>query len=117
MDVQCAQCGEPWDIHHLRHDLPAEVNYTTDPDDTTQPQAYLGDKPNPAMLDRLAAEGWTFASGRLYAVLTCPCCADSEPLPDAKDRAGDRRVLADVFGEDEDGLAAMLEDLDACPTT
>lgn len=112
MDIQCAHCGEPWNIYYLRNELPYEVGFTSRADDCALPSAYLGGKPNPVMLERLIADGCRFASGRLYAVLRCPCCRGNGPLPDARDRTGDRRLLADLLGDDEDGLAAMLEELD-----
>lgn len=119
MDIQCAHCGEPWNIDHLRHELPHEIGFTTRADDLTLPSAYLDGKPNPLMLERLTCYGWRFASGRMYTVLRCPCCPSNGPLPDARDRMGDRRLLADLLGDDEDELAAMLEELDlrSIPTT
>jgi hypothetical protein len=58
----------------------------------------------------LTAEGWQFGSSRL-AVLHCPACPkDGSGLPDAADRAAAVTELADLLGDDEDGLAATLED-------
>lgn len=112
MDIQCAYCGEPWNTDYLRHELPYEVGFTSRADDLALPSAYLSGKPNPVMLERLTADGWRFACGRLCAVLRCPCCKGNGPLSDARNRTGDRRLLADLLGDDEDALAAMIERLD-----
>lgn len=89
MDVRCCNCGEPWDQYYLRHDLESE------------------EKEDPGTL---AAEGWKFGRNRLV-VLHCPCCPkDGSKLRDAEDRARATNELADLLGDDEDGLAATLED-------
>lgn len=88
MDVHCCNCGEPWDQYHLRHELGA-----------TSPE-------------ELQAEGWKFGRSRLV-VLQCPCCpTDGGRLPGAEERAAITQELADVLGDDEDGLASTLEDFD-----
>lgn len=85
MDVHCCNCGEPWDQYHLRHDVPKSA-------------------------DEAAAEGWEFGRSGL-AVLRCPCCPkDGSGLPDAKERTAITQELAHLLGDDEDGLAATLED-------
>jgi len=85
MDAHCANCGEPWDQYHLRHDLPETA-------------------------DEIAAEGWEFGRNRLV-VLRCPCCPkDGSGRPDASERGTILRDLADLLGDDEDGLAATLDD-------
>ena len=85
MDVHCCNCGEPWDQYHLRHDTPKSP-------------------------DEAAAEGWKFGQRRLV-VLHCPCCPkDGSKLPDANERAAITQELAQLLGDDEDGLAATLED-------
>ena len=87
MDVHCCNCGEPWDQYHLRHEL-------TDPPED------------------LAAEGWRFGSSRLV-IFHCPCCPkDDYRLSDADERAAIVQELADMLGDDEDGLASTLEDCD-----
>ena len=83
MDVHCCNCGEPWDQYHLRHDLPPP--------------------------EERAAEGWYFGSSNLV-VVHCPCCPQNGSLPDAKVRTAIIRDLADLLGDDEDGLASTLED-------
>lgn len=86
MDVHCCNCGEPWDQYFLRHELPDDVD------------------------SNLAAEGWRFGPSRL-AVLHCPACSkDGLCLPDAEERAEIVTELAQLLGDDEDGLAATIED-------
>jgi hypothetical protein len=91
MDVRCCTCGEPWDQYFLRHDL------------EDQEEAEPGS---------LAAEGWEFGSSRLV-VIRCPSCPkDGTGLPDAAGRSQATQVVADLLGDDEDGLASTLEDFD-----
>jgi hypothetical protein len=89
MDTRCCNCGEPWDQYYLRHDLGAEEE--EDP-------------------GTLSADGWRFGQNRLV-VLQCPCCPkDGSRLPDAEERTQATKELAALLGDDEDGLAATLED-------
>jgi hypothetical protein len=86
MDVHCCNCGEPWDQYYLRHELAGETTA------------------------ELTADGWQFGKSRL-AVLLCPCCPkDGQALPDAPDRKQTVQELAELLGDDEDGLASTLED-------
>ena len=88
MDVHCCNCGEPWDQYHLRHDL-ADCSP-----------------------EELADDGWKFGSSRLV-VLNCPCCRSARRRQaDADERASIVQELADLLGDDEDGLASTLEDFD-----
>ena len=82
MDVECCNCGEPWDQYYLRHELtPEEVRDGS----------------------------WRFGSSRLV-VLSCPACKENEPLSDARDRKWAVQAIAEILGDDEDGLASTLED-------
>ena len=91
MDVHCCNCGEPWDQYFLRHDLQAEEEHAP---------------------GTLAQDGWRFGHSCLV-VLRCPCCPkDGTGLPDAAERIEATQELADLLGDDEDGLAAELEDFD-----
>jgi hypothetical protein len=86
MDVHCCNCGEPWDQYHLRHEL-------------------VGMTP-----EELTADGWCFGTSRLV-VLHCPCCPkDGSGVPDAEERKQATQAIADLLGDDEDGLASTLED-------
>jgi hypothetical protein len=85
MDVHCCNCGEPWDQYYLRHELPKSAEEIED-------------------------EGWQFGRNRLV-VLHCPCCPkDGSGLPNASERAAITKELAELLGEDVDGLASTLED-------
>ena len=86
MDVHCCNCGEPWDQYHLRQELASMSP------------------------EELTAEGWRFGRNRLV-VLHCPCCPkDGRHLPDAKERKQAVQEIAQLLGDDEDGLASTLED-------
>lgn len=88
MDVHCCNCREPWDQYFLRHEL-AEESPTS-----------------------LSEEGWKFGHNRLV-VLHCPACPRSgSGLPDSQERSEIVEELAQLLGDDEDGLAATLEDFD-----
>lgn len=116
MDVSCANCREPWDSYHMRHD----AIYDTDLPHNLAKRA--SDKGTPlneiGVRQALEKAGWKFGGSSVLAILNCPCCRrnaenSSEPDPDAEDRAMRRSVLAEVLGDDEDGLQSMLEDLEA----
>ena len=111
-DVCCANCGEPWEVYHLRHD---EV-YETEAGGEMAAGHYRGPRWEGKLTEfwraQFAELGWRFGSG-VYVVLRCPCCKGKEALPDAAGRAAIRQELGELLGDDEDGLACELEDLDA----
>lgn len=105
-DVTCATCREPWDTYHMRHEALSEVctNYIN-------VQAWDG-KLDSGVVNRrtardlLADDGWAFGSS-IYDIRHCPCCpkgtkAEPNPLRDE---------LVGLMAGDDDGVAAMLEDL------
>jgi hypothetical protein len=110
MDVYCATCGEPWDSHHLLYDevwewdLPEAIaqNFRRNP-------RFSG----PEDPVRMAAKqvGWEFAGASPLAILRCPGCPESEPLPDAGNRIAVTRLAAQMLAGDEDGLIVELSDL------
>lgn len=116
MDVSCANCREPWDTHHMRHD----AIFDTDLSHSLAKIASNEGTPisNSVYREALERDGWKFA-GSILAILRCPCCKSNEEHngpsdPEAvKDREMKRSVLADLLGDDEDGLACELEDLEA----
>lgn len=111
MDVTCV-CGEPWDSYHMQHD---EIWETDLPESIKKHVSKEGTKLNfPGVREAFARNGWKFAGNSVLAILRCPCCPKSEDSdnPNAKTRTDARRVLADLLGDDEDGLASMLEDAD-----
>ena len=124
-DVTCDLCQEPWDTYHLQHDAPhdalSEVPHVNSDKAMTDGWYAKHDKPR---LDTIIPgtgttwreaffnAGWEF--GRVVTdVRRCPCC----PVAEGKDNDTDpgygplRDELAALLGDDEDGLAAALEDL------
>jgi hypothetical protein len=106
MDVRCSTCDEPWDTHHLMHD---EI-FDTDLGEE-EAIAWMDlpptEKLSPWYRARFKANGWEFGSSILN-VIHCPACPkDTEPDPE---KVAIKAALEDVLGDDEDGLAAMLED-------
>jgi hypothetical protein len=106
MDVHCTTCGEPWDVYHLRHDAIFETDLT--PEEAKAWSAL----PSKRRLSSLFREkfrnaGYEFGAS-VYILLRCPACpkgAKSDP-----DKVATKQRLAKLFGDDEDGLAATLED-------
>jgi hypothetical protein len=111
-DINCANCLEPWSSYHLRHDaiFDTDLNY---------PAAKIASEKGTPLNDievkgALERDGWKFG-GSVLAVLHCPCCkSNEEENPDKSDiatRTLQYEILAEVLGDDEDGLQSMLEDL------
>jgi hypothetical protein len=106
MDVHCTTCGEPWDTYHLRHDAIFETDLS--PEEAKAWSVLPQDK----RLSRLFREkfgraGYEFGS-TLMVVMRCPACPkDAKPDPD---KAALKAGIAEILGDDEDGLAATLED-------
>jgi len=106
MDVHCSSCGEPWDAYHLRHDAIFETDL--DPEEV---KVWL----NLSSVERLAsryrekfkAAGYEFGAS-ILDVRRCPCCPKgAKPDPDT---TALKAELVELLGDDEDGLAATLED-------
>jgi len=112
MDVTCANCREPWDQYHMRHD----AIFDTDLGHSLAKIASNEGTPlsNRNYREALERDGWKFAGNSVLAIARCPACPkDDEPQSEeVKTRVMQRAVLADLLGDDEDGLASMLEDLD-----
>lgn len=109
-DVTCARCREPWDTYHLRHDEPFEVipyheNWKQDVRAWDgKLDSLLAGKP---ARERFEERGWSFGFS-LYDIRRCPCCpSGAEPADDEA-----RDLLVSMFGDDDDGLAAALEDME-----
>ena len=106
MDVHCSTCGEPWDVYHLRHDAIFETSL-----DHTEAKAWVGlparQRLSTRYREKFRAVGWEFGASVLD-VTRCPCCPKhAKPDPDKTDM---KAVLVDLLGDDEDGIAAMMED-------
>lgn len=106
MDVHCTSCGEPWDTYHLRHDAVYETDLS--PEEAKAWSAL----PQEQRLSRLFREkfrnaGYEFGAS-LMVVMRCPACPKgAKPDPD---KAFLKAGIAEILGDDEDGLAATLED-------
>lgn len=82
MDVYCPRCAEPWDPYEF-HDVAVEQETTYD-----------------AIRRRFFTEGCGVTFGGRP-------CAESDSL-----RAQASGVLAEMLGDDVDGIAAMLDDFE-----
>ena len=114
-DVYCATCREPWDAYHMRHDAIWETDL---PENIKKHVSEGGTTLNfPGVREALLKDGWKFGSS-ILAILECPCCkgqteeGTEEESEAIKDRKMKRMVLADILGDDEDGLQSMLEDME-----
>jgi hypothetical protein len=106
MDVHCTTCGEPWDTYHLRHDAihetglsPAEAKAWS----ALPTQERLASR----FREKFAGAGYEFG-GSLMVLMRCPACPKGAK-PD-QEKAALKAGLAEILGDDEDGLAATLED-------
>lgn len=106
MDVHCTTCGEPWDIYHLRHDAIYETAIDTD-----GAKAWTQLPPSLKLQDcyrqKFRAIGFEFGNSVLN-VLHCPACP-KHAKPD-RDKAALKAGIVEMLGDDEDGIAAMMED-------
>ncbi len=106
MDVHCTTCGEPWDVYHLRHDAIYETDL-----DPAEAKAWTELPPKFKLQDRyrgkFKAVGFEFG-GSIINVLRCPACPkDASPDPD---QAAMKAGIVELLGDDEDGIAATMED-------
>jgi hypothetical protein len=106
MDVHCTTCGEPWDTYHLRHDAIYETDLSH-----AEAKAWTQLSPAVKLIDRyrekFKAAGYEFGSSVLN-VMRCPACAkDAKPDPD---KAAMKATIVELLGDDEDGIAATMED-------
>jgi hypothetical protein len=129
MDIHCLRCGEPWDTYHMRHDEvweivgdPALVDKIVDlpwndfdeREDAVNEwiktlwQAGKG-LDLPGVREAFKGNGWEFGSSVLE-IRRCPGCKDREALPDSEERMAMAECLAEVMGDDIDGMASMMED-------
>ena len=110
MDVTCANCGEPYDTYHMRHDEPYEWDITEAERRRFLETGRFSGSDDPA-LKAAEAAGWKFAAMSTYAILHCPACKSKTPPRDAIERAQMTSAAASLLGDDMDGLASMLEDM------
>jgi hypothetical protein len=106
MDVHCTTCGEPWDVYHLRFDAIFETDRSH-----AEAKAWTELSPDLKLLNRyrekFKAVGYEFGNS-VVNVLRCPACP-KDAKPDA-DRGALKAGIVEILGEDEDGIAATLED-------
>ena len=106
MDVHCTTCGEPWDTYHLRLDAIYETDLDTDEAKAwteLSPKLKLGDR----YREKFKAIGFEFG-GSVLNVMRCPACPKNAK-PDA-DKAAMKAGIVEIMGDDEDGIAATMED-------
>ena len=106
MDVHCSTCGEPWDVYHLRHDAIFETDLSH-----AEAKAWTELPPNQRLIDRyrekFAAVGFQFGNS-ILDVMRCPVCPKgAQPDPDT---AAIKATIVEMLGDDEDGIAALMED-------
>lgn len=106
MDVHCSTCNEPWDVYHLWHEAVFETGLSAE-----EAEAWRSLPRTEKLSERHRKEfwlaGWEF--GRtVINVIRCPCCP-KDAKPD-EERVHTKAALEELFGDDEDGLAATLED-------
>ena len=106
MDVHCTTCGEPWDVYHLLH----EAIYETDLDHA-EAKAWSGLSPQLRLSQRYREKfktaGYEFGTS-VINVMRCPACPkDAKPAPD---KAALKAGIVEILGDDEDGIAATMED-------
>ena len=106
MDVHCTTCGEPWDVYHLRHDAIFETDL-----DQAEAKAWSGLSPQLRLSQRYREKfktaGYEFGTSVLN-VMRCPACPkDARPDPD---KAALKAGIVEILGDDEDGIAATMED-------
>lgn len=117
MDIECPTCGEPWDVFHMRHDEPHEWNLGDAELTRIADSGCFTGPADPARV-HARARGWLFAGNSLLSFVECPGCAAREPRGAAIEAiAADHRravaLVSELMDGDDDGLAAMLQDLPA----
>lgn len=130
MDVYCANCKEPWDTHHLWHDMvhDTEAGQLILDDELghedylkrMSPQSramvpfqgsYTGEtwerKLTPYWRAQFKAIGFQFGSS-VVAVLRCNCCPKGASIDPTA--IHNTRLISNLLEGDEDGIASFLSD-------
>jgi len=106
MDVHCSTCEEPWDIYHVRHEAIFETGLRTEETQAWQ-RLSRTEKLTATYRQLFRQVGWEFG-GSIVNIIRCPACPkDAVKNPD---RIATKQELENLFGDDEDGLAATYED-------
>ena len=106
MDVHCTACNEPWDVYHLRHEAIFETDLSHEEAEAWRrmsPKLRLSSR----YREKFKAAGYEFGCS-LFVVLRCPCCPPGSKTDPEKLMA--KTAIAQILGDDEDGLAAIMED-------
>lgn len=106
MDVHCSTCGEPWDVYHLWHEAIFETGLTVEEAESWCTLS-RGQKLSERYRKEFRAARWEFGQ-TIINVVRCPCCP--EDVKPNTDRIQTKAALEELFGDDEDGLAATFED-------
>ena len=106
MDITCGKCGEPFDTYHLLHDEIWETDLAAE-----VIKGQWRSRLTPVFEAAFNRLGWRFVGHNLLAVAQCPACKDEPETPESKARAEIRGAIAEVLGDDLDGLAVELEEL------
>jgi hypothetical protein len=106
MDVHCSSCGEPWDVYHLRHDAIFETDL-----DPTEAEVWRGlsltERLSSRYREKFKVAGYEFGASILN-VIHCPGFPKgAKPDPD---KAALKAGIVEILGDDEDGIAATMED-------
>ena len=102
-EIPCPTCDEPTESFYLRH-----PDFLKDAGVRNVPDTWSGEL-TPHYRKVLAQKGWVFAGANTLTFTRCNCCPDDKK-PDIFD-AEARAALADLFGDDLDGLQVSLEDM------
>jgi hypothetical protein len=106
MDVHCSTCGEPWDIYHLWHDAIYDTDVSEEDASAWQRLPRVERLPS-LYREKIRAAGWEFGAS-VINVIHCPGCpAGAKPDPE---KVEIKAAIEELFGGDEDGLAATFED-------
>lgn len=115
MDIYCPNCGEPWSAYHLQNDEPCEWDLPPFMRDEFIKEGSQFHGPDDPVRMAAEKEGWKFASKSVLSIVRCPACKEHEKhggtLPDADHRQALVAVMADILGDDPDGLASELSDM------
>lgn len=104
MDVPCTKCSEPYDWHHMRYDEIHETNLSRHVKENWD--GNLTKEIRKAFEDK----GWKFGPN-VFVIYQCPCCKNQKDSAESQGRAEMVSALADVLGDDTDGLISELDDL------
>lgn len=117
MDVYCATCLEPWDHHHMLHDMVWDVwDGEEDSSSHLMVKKFLNSdrtKIAKSLREALQEEGWVFGKA-VVTIMECPCCNGGFDDSDEaiKERKGLRLQCEELLGNDLDGLISQLNTVD-----